>query len=239
MTTQLHVNLDQPATDSQFLESCARLGDALTSLARQVGNWASGLGALNPPQSVLDQLRRVSDGITGAAAIAAQAAGAFEEEFEDARDVAARGMTITGQDQLTTNHPRHPGAAPAAGEQAMSIRYTAARAYRCPRGCKHPRYGNPVTAVIPEGAHLASACTVCGQSLVPSGDVLTGSWQTEPCCAPGPDGKWYGPRVIRARARSALAPGSTWFCTIWGAHLAGPRVFMAHPKEGEQTQHPG
>jgi hypothetical protein len=33
-----------------------------------------------------------------AATGAARAAQAFEDEFEDARDVAARGMTITGQD---------------------------------------------------------------------------------------------------------------------------------------------
>lgn len=40
----------------------------------------------------------LSEGITDAADGAAKAAAAFENEFEDARDVAARGMHFTGQD---------------------------------------------------------------------------------------------------------------------------------------------
>jgi hypothetical protein len=98
MPTRYAINLEPPTTDGEFLESCVALGDVLKSLAEQIGNWADGLGALNLPQSVLNPLHQVSDGITEAAAGAAQAAKAFEDEFEDARDVASRGMTITGQD---------------------------------------------------------------------------------------------------------------------------------------------
>jgi hypothetical protein len=98
MTSRYALNLEPPQTDGEFLESCVQLGDVLKSLAEEIANWADGLGALNLPQSVLNPLHQVSDGITDAAAGAAQAAKAFEDEFEDARDVAARGMHFTGQD---------------------------------------------------------------------------------------------------------------------------------------------
>jgi hypothetical protein len=98
MTTRYALNLEPPQTDGEFLESCVQLGDVLKSLAEEISNWADGLGALNLPQSVLNPLHQVSDGITDAAAGATQAAKAFEDEFEDARDVAARGMHFTGQD---------------------------------------------------------------------------------------------------------------------------------------------
>ena len=98
MSTRFAINLEHPTTDGEFLESCVQLGDALKSLADQIEEWADGLSALNLPRSVLNPLHQVSEGITDAADGATQAATAFENEFEDARDVASRGMTITGQD---------------------------------------------------------------------------------------------------------------------------------------------
>lgn len=98
MTARYAINLEPPSTDGEFLDSCTQLGDVLKQLAEQISNWADGLGALNLPQSVLNPLHQLSDGITDAAAGAAQAAKAFEDEFGDARDVASRGMHITGQD---------------------------------------------------------------------------------------------------------------------------------------------
>ena len=92
------INLEHPTTDGEFLESCVQLGDVLKSLADQITDWADGLSALNLPASVLSPLHQVSEGITDAADGAAKAATAFENEFEDARDVAARGMHFTGQD---------------------------------------------------------------------------------------------------------------------------------------------
>jgi hypothetical protein len=53
---------------------------------------------LNLPAPVLDPLRQASDRLTDAVDGTVKAAAAFEGEFGDARDVAARGMTITGQD---------------------------------------------------------------------------------------------------------------------------------------------
>ncbi len=92
------INLEPPATDAEFLESCVDLGDVLRSLAEQIGEWADGLSGLNLPQSVLSPLQAVGDGIEEAADGAARAAAAFCDEFEDAREVASRGMHITGQD---------------------------------------------------------------------------------------------------------------------------------------------
>jgi hypothetical protein len=95
--TRFAVALAPPATDSEFLDSCARLGEVLESLAGQIGCWADGLGALNLPRSVLTALHQAGDGIIAARIAAAEAARAFEDEFEDARHVAARGLRFTGQ----------------------------------------------------------------------------------------------------------------------------------------------
>lgn len=101
ITTMRHrysVNLEHPSTDAEFLESCVQLGDVLKSLAEEVAEWADSLSGLNLPQSVLAPLHQVSEGIEEAATGAAQSAQAFEDEFEDARDVASRGMHFTGED---------------------------------------------------------------------------------------------------------------------------------------------
>ena len=98
VTTRLAIGLERPATDGDFLQTCARLSGTLTSLARQLSDWADGLAALNLPAPVLDPLRQASDRLTDAADGTVKAAAAFEGEFGDARDLAARGMTITGQD---------------------------------------------------------------------------------------------------------------------------------------------
>lgn len=98
MTNRYAINLEPPSTDGEFLESCTHLGDVLKSLAEQISAWSDGLGSLNLPKSVLGPLEKVAEGITEAATGATQSAKAFEDEFEDAREVASRGMHITGQD---------------------------------------------------------------------------------------------------------------------------------------------
>jgi hypothetical protein len=92
------LHLEPPATDKEFLGSCATIGAALAALAGQLATWADGLRALHFPASVLGPLGQAAAAITGAATGAAQAAAAFDDEFGDARDLAARGMHITGQD---------------------------------------------------------------------------------------------------------------------------------------------
>jgi hypothetical protein len=98
MTRRYSMSLDRPSTDAEFLESCVQLGDVLKGLADEVGDWAEGLAGLHLPPSVLNPLTTLCEGIEGAATGAAEAAASFEEEFEDARDVASRGMHFTGED---------------------------------------------------------------------------------------------------------------------------------------------
>jgi hypothetical protein len=92
------VSLAPPATDGEFLESCARLGDVLMSLVGQISSWADDLDVLGLPPPVLAPLRQVSDELSGARAAAVQAAATFEAEFEQARQSAASGLRITGTD---------------------------------------------------------------------------------------------------------------------------------------------
>jgi hypothetical protein len=96
--TRPAIGLELPATDGEFLQSCAQLGGTLSSLAGQVSDWADGLAALNLPASVLDRLLQASERLADAADGTVKAAAAFQDEFDEARDVAARGMRFTGQD---------------------------------------------------------------------------------------------------------------------------------------------
>jgi hypothetical protein len=92
------LRLEPPATDEEFLGSCAAIGAALAALGGQVGAWADGLRALHFPAPVLSPLGQAADAIAAAGVGAGRAAAAFGDEFGDARDLAARGMHITGQD---------------------------------------------------------------------------------------------------------------------------------------------
>ena len=101
ITTMRHryaINLERPSTDAEFLESCVQLGVVLKALAEEVSDWAEGLSGLHLPPSVLSPLHSLCEGIEEAATGASNAAKAFEDEFEDARDVASRGMHFTGED---------------------------------------------------------------------------------------------------------------------------------------------
>jgi hypothetical protein len=90
------VRLGPPASDAEFLASCALLGDILTCLAAQAGQWAAGAAALGLPPPVTGPLARLAGSLAEAAAGPARAAAAFEEEFAAARAAAAAGMRFTG-----------------------------------------------------------------------------------------------------------------------------------------------
>lgn len=96
--SRLSINLEKPTSDAEFLEDCQLMADTMRILAEQVSEWAQGVAALGLPTSVTEPLNAIGEGLSEAAAGAARAATRFEEEFEDARDVAAKGMIITGQD---------------------------------------------------------------------------------------------------------------------------------------------
>ncbi|MFI6325105.1 hypothetical protein ACIBG8_46845 [Nonomuraea sp. NPDC050556] len=96
--SQLIINIEPPTTDAEFLDDCRSIAGVMRALAEEIGEWASGVAALGIPQEVTNPLAGIADGLTAAADGAMQAATRFEDSFEEAREVAARGMTITGQD---------------------------------------------------------------------------------------------------------------------------------------------
>ncbi|MEV4161433.1 hypothetical protein [Nonomuraea dietziae] len=95
---RLLLNIEPPTTDAEFLEDCRAMADGLRMLADEIGNWAEGVAGLGLPASITEPLAAIGEGLNEAATGALRAATRFEEEFEEAREVAARGMTITGQD---------------------------------------------------------------------------------------------------------------------------------------------
>ena len=86
------------ATDGEFLDAVAVLTDLLALQAILISEWAGTLSAMNMPGTVVNPLRETSDRIRLASETAAQAARAFKEQYGGARDIASRGMRITGQD---------------------------------------------------------------------------------------------------------------------------------------------
>lgn len=96
--SQLIINIEPPTTDAEFLDDCRSIAGVMRALAAEIGEWATGVAALGIPAEVTNPLAGIADGLAAAADGAMQAATRFEDSFEEAREVAARGMTITGQD---------------------------------------------------------------------------------------------------------------------------------------------
>jgi hypothetical protein len=92
------ISLEPPTNDAEFLATLIDIGDMLKGVAEEIENWAEGITGMGLPSSVTTPLQAIPEGITEAAQGATRAAGAFEDEFEDAREVASRGMKFTGRD---------------------------------------------------------------------------------------------------------------------------------------------
>lgn len=92
------VEFEKPTTDAEFLESCVTLADLLRHLAKSVEEWAGEVSSLGLPKQVTAPLDAVSEGIEGASSAVTRSASTFADLFEDARDIAARGMKFTGED---------------------------------------------------------------------------------------------------------------------------------------------
>lgn len=92
------ISLEPPTNDAEFLATLIDIGDMLKGVAEEIEGWAETIAGMGLPSSVTTPLQAIPEGITEAAQGATRAAGAFEDEFEDARDVAARGMKFTGRD---------------------------------------------------------------------------------------------------------------------------------------------
>ncbi len=92
------IELPSLATDAEFLGACGCLADTLLKLAHDIEGWADVLSGLSFPRPVLAALADVTGCIAAAAVNILQAARALRSEYEDAREVAARGMRITGSE---------------------------------------------------------------------------------------------------------------------------------------------
>ncbi len=88
--------LRPPATDAEFVESCARLAGLLRDLAGQLDGWTHALAGLNLPAPVLGPLHAASTAVDGAARHADHAREAFLTTFGAAHQTAASGLRITG-----------------------------------------------------------------------------------------------------------------------------------------------
>ncbi|MFD0535040.1 hypothetical protein ACFQY7_16135 [Actinomadura luteofluorescens] len=96
--SRYQVEFEKPTTDAEFLESCVTLADLLRQLAKSVEEWAGEVSSLGLPKQVTAPLDAVSEGIGEAATAVNRSASTFADLFEDARDIAARGMKFTGED---------------------------------------------------------------------------------------------------------------------------------------------
>ena len=97
-TSRVVLNLEPPTNDGELLEAATHAMGVLNGLADQFEQWADMLGSFNLPRPVLDAFAQIPDGLRTAAEGAHQGARLFEEHFEESRDVASRGLHITGQD---------------------------------------------------------------------------------------------------------------------------------------------
>lgn len=103
MSTTTHIpasglDLERPTSDAEFLDSCNTLAARLAADANVIEEWATGVKDLGLASSVTGWLDGIAEGLTEAASSVVRAAQAFEDTYEDARGIASRGMTITGQD---------------------------------------------------------------------------------------------------------------------------------------------
>lgn len=90
--------LEPAATDREFLDQVIRIAELLDLQSALISEWADALAAMRVPEAVLTPLDSASDLLRSLARATAQAALAFKNHFENARETAARGMRITGQD---------------------------------------------------------------------------------------------------------------------------------------------
>ena len=92
------LNLDAPDTDVEFLDACADLQQMLRGIGVAVEEWNDDLARHRLPTIVTGPLDRVHEGLVDGAACVALATVLFENVFDEAREVAASGIELTGDD---------------------------------------------------------------------------------------------------------------------------------------------
>ncbi|WP_019632679.1 hypothetical protein [Actinomadura atramentaria] len=86
-----------PTTDGEFLDTCLAMAARLRGLAVSLEVWSGALAALGVPAEVISWLDVSAHSLYEAADGATRSALTFATVFEDARDLAARGLHITGE----------------------------------------------------------------------------------------------------------------------------------------------
>jgi len=91
--------------------------------------------------------------------------------------------------------------------------YPRGRQYACPDG-HVGQHGNQLRTIVPDGLHLAPACTACQQPMTPDGGPLRGTWRVDECCTPsGPGGTWAGPPRDPAACTRCFGTRQAVICT--------------------------
>jgi hypothetical protein len=92
------ISLEPPSSDGEFLEQSRTVAEMLTGLAEQIEAWTDGLGTLGMPAPILQAFLAIPEALQTAAGQSVGGAQQFQEYFEDARNIAQRGMRIDGTD---------------------------------------------------------------------------------------------------------------------------------------------
>jgi hypothetical protein len=96
--TRPDMELGPPADDAEFLVMCAELRNGLHALNGQVGAWLEALYEIGLPDQVITHIRQAVTQVHQATLDITRLVNAFQDQFEDVRTAAARGLTITGHD---------------------------------------------------------------------------------------------------------------------------------------------
>jgi len=94
--TGVTAELENLATDSEFLATCGHLSGQLRNLATEIDRWTDALSGLPLPATITDPLDTAWEAVDQAATAIHTTESAFRDALATARDVAARGLTFTG-----------------------------------------------------------------------------------------------------------------------------------------------
>lgn len=89
---------ETPQSDGEFLSLCAAAAQQLQQQAQALEELEATLAGLRLARSVVAEIQSAAQAVGEAAISVRNAAAKFEEEYDDVRQVAARGMRFTGAD---------------------------------------------------------------------------------------------------------------------------------------------
>jgi hypothetical protein len=90
--------LETPSSDGEFLANCSHLALEGRALAQQMDEYTAELVRLGLPSSVTGYINMAAESASDMAGYLVTAGHRFEEEYEEVRTVAGRGMVFRGED---------------------------------------------------------------------------------------------------------------------------------------------